>query len=224
VKVDVDGHCCDVPGIDATVMDPTALREVASDGVKFLGQKLVGAGKGVINFGPGVYNAIISAFNDAPAAQDQMSLVPTVPLNSIGEHVGSMVITLGLSAYLGQGKGRAMSAAGDSEAATGTRAATEPHPSVSTPYERPTGATTAEQRGSVQGKPCVDCGKVESKMVANHKTPLVKEYYQTGNIDWGNMRSTGAVNSHCPTCSARSGGHLSHYSKQMKAKLKDRQN
>ena len=36
---------------------------------------------------------------------------------------------------------------------------------------------------SVQGKPCVDCGKVEPKMVANHKTPLMQEYYQTGKID-----------------------------------------
>jgi hypothetical protein len=61
-------------------------------------------------------------------------------------------------------------------------------------------------------------------MVANHKTLLVKEYYQTGKIDKATMRSTVAVNSHCITCSARSGGHLSHYSKQMKAKLTDGQN
>jgi RHS repeat-associated protein len=102
--------------------------------------------------------------------------------------------------------------------------APEPNPSVKAPYERPAGATTAEQRASVQGKPCVDCGKIGSKMVANHKTPLVKEYYQTGKIDNAKMKSTDAVNSHCPTCSARSGGHLSHYSKQMKAKLKEGQN
>jgi len=102
--------------------------------------------------------------------------------------------------------------------------APEPNPSVKAPYERPAGATTAEQRASVQGKPCVDCGKTGSKMVANHKTPLVKEYYQTGKIDNAKMKSTDAVNSHCPTCSARSGGHLSHYSKQMKAKLKEGQN
>jgi hypothetical protein len=96
----------------------------------------------------------------------------------------------------------------------------EPHPSITTPYERPSGATTAEQRASVQGKPCVECGKVGPKMVANHKKALVEEYYQTGKIDKMKMRATGSVNSHCPTCSAKSGGRLSHYSKQMKAKLK----
>jgi hypothetical protein len=115
--------------------------------------------------------------------------------------------------------------AGGGVRAAGTRIATEePHPSVAKPYERPSGATTAEQRASVQSKPCVECGKVESKMIANHKTPLVKEHYQTGKIDKVKMRSVDAVNSHCSTCSARSGGQLSNYSKQMKAKLKGRTN
>ena len=95
-----------------------------------------------------------------------------------------------------------------------------PHPSVTTPYERPTGATTVEQRAAVQGKPCVDCGQVGDKMVANHKTPLVKEYYKTGKIDTARMRSPNSVNSQCPTCSAKQGGRMAQYSKEMKEKIK----
>lgn len=90
------------------------------------------------------------------------------------------------------------------------------------PYKRPSGATTPEQRESVQGKPCVDCGKTESRMNANHKTPLVEEHYKTGTVNKTNMRSPNAVNSHCPTCSASQGGKLSHYSKKMKKKVKTR--
>jgi len=66
----------------------------------------------------------------------------------------------------------------------------------------------------------VDCGKVGDKMVANHKTPLVKEYYRTGKIDTTKMRSTDSVNSQCQTCSAKQGARMAQYSKQMKAKLK----
>ena len=98
-------------------------------------------------------------------------------------------------------------------------AAEAPHPSVTEPYQRPSGATTPEQRASVQGKPCSECGQAAPKMYANHKTPLVKEYYQTGTIDKTRMRSVGAVDGHCPSCSSATGGRLSHYSKQMKAKI-----
>ncbi len=80
--------------------------------------------------------------------------------------------------------------------------------------------TTVEQRAAVQGKPCVDCGQVGDKMVANHKTPLVKEYYKTGKIDTARMRSPNSVNSQCPTCSAKQGGRMAQYSKEMKEKIK----
>lgn len=49
---------------------------------------------------------------------------------------------------------------------------------ATSPYKRPNNATTKAQRKSVQGKPCVTCGKTTSKQVANHKKPLVKEYYK----------------------------------------------
>jgi RHS repeat-associated protein len=83
-------------------------------------------------------------------------------------------------------------------------------------YKRPSGATTAEQRASVQGKPCVDCGATTAKQYADHKTPLVVEHYTTGGIDKQRMRSIEAVQPQCPTCSSRQGGILSQYSKEMK--------
>jgi hypothetical protein len=44
------------------------------------------------------------------------------------------------------------------------------------PYVRPSGATTAAQRASVQGLPCVDCGAITGTQVADHITPLVQEW------------------------------------------------
>jgi hypothetical protein len=70
------------------------------------------------------------------------------------------------------------------------------------------------QRASVQGKPCVDCGAVTPKQVADHKTPLVKEHYETGTIDTTRMRSVDAVQPQCPTCSARQGADMSRYSRE----------
>ncbi|MEV6414222.1 RHS repeat-associated core domain-containing protein [Kribbella sp. NPDC051718] len=67
-------------------------------------------------------------------------------------------------------------------------------------YSRPKGATTDAQRRAVQGQTCVDCGR-GGKMVADHITPLVKEWYGTGNIDLVRMRSIGAVQSQCFYCS-----------------------
>jgi hypothetical protein len=84
------------------------------------------------------------------------------------------------------------------------------------PYSRPVGATTPTQRAVVQGQPCVTCGKTAPKQHANHKEPLVREYYRTGSIDQAKMRSLEAVEPHCPTCSAREGGFLSSFSKKMK--------
>ena len=81
------------------------------------------------------------------------------------------------------------------------------------------GATTKAQRESVQGQPCVDCGSLTSKQVADHKTPLVKEYYETGTIDKTQMRSLDAVQPQCPTCSARQGAEMSRYSRQKKEEL-----
>lgn len=96
-------------------------------------------------------------------------------------------------------------------------------PKATTPYKRPNNATTKEQRKSVQGKPCSDCGVVTPKQYANHKRPLVKEHYETGTIDKKKMRAVKSVNAHCKTCSSKEGGKMSGYSKEMKKKIeKDR--
>ena len=71
----------------------------------------------------------------------------------------------------------------------------------------------------MQGKPCVDCGSVTPKQVADHKNPLVKEYYETGTIDSTRMHSVDAVQPQCPTCLARQGADMSRYSQQMKREL-----
>lgn len=89
-------------------------------------------------------------------------------------------------------------------------------PKVTVPYSRPSGATTAAQRLSVQNLPCVDCGEFNARQVADHITPLVKEYYETGSVDLTFMRSLEAVQPQCPTCSARQGAELSRYSRQMR--------
>ncbi|WP_437955463.1 RHS repeat-associated core domain-containing protein [Sorangium sp. So ce119] len=111
----------------------------------------------------------------------------------------------GLSqALMSSGSGRTGPQGTPSTSSGGTKA--------TVPYKRPSGATTPAQRASVQGKPCVDCGAVTPKQVADHKTPLVKEHYATGTIDKTRMRSVDAVQPQCPTCSARQGADMSRYS------------
>jgi RHS repeat-associated protein len=90
---------------------------------------------------------------------------------------------------------------------------------ITKPYQRPSGATTQAQRNSVQGHPCVDCGKTTSRQFADHKEPLVKEYYRTGTIDINRMRRLDSVQSQCPGCSNRQGGELSQLSKEIKKYL-----
>ncbi|MCB9235036.1 MAG: RHS repeat-associated core domain-containing protein [Bacteroidia bacterium] len=89
-------------------------------------------------------------------------------------------------------------------------------------YKRPNNATTPLQRQSVQNKPCVDCGAVGKKNVADHITPLVEEHYRTGKIDKIKMRSESSVQPQCPTCSAKQGARLSQYSKLMKSIIQER--
>ncbi len=94
--------------------------------------------------------------------------------------------------------------------------------SVQAPYKRPSGATTPEQRAAVQGRPCVDCGQTTTQQVADHKTPLVKEYYETGKVDKTRMREVDAVQPQCPTCSAKQGADLSRYSRAKKKTIKSK--
>ena len=83
-------------------------------------------------------------------------------------------------------------------------------------YARPSGATTAAQRSSVQDLPCVECGAIAETQVADHIYPLVQEYYETGAINLERMRSLEAVQPMCPTCSASQGGRLSWWSRAMR--------
>lgn len=84
------------------------------------------------------------------------------------------------------------------------------------PYRRPNNATTAEQRASVQDKPCATCGATGQRNNADHKDPLVVQHYRDGRIDTSNMHTTNAVQPQCPQCSNQQGGRLSQFSKRMK--------
>lgn len=55
--------------------------------------------------------------------------------------------------------------------------------------------------------------------IAGHKEALVKEHYETGTIDRERMRSLEAVQSECPTCSAREGADLNRYSREKRKEL-----
>jgi RHS repeat-associated protein len=92
-------------------------------------------------------------------------------------------------------------------------------PKATTAYVRPSHATVPAQRRAVQGQPCVTCGATAPKMYADHKTPLVKEHYETGSIDRVRMRSVTAVQPQCPRCSNGQGGDLQKYGREMKGKL-----
>ena len=97
--------------------------------------------------------------------------------------------------------------------------ATKGAPEITKAYKRPSGATTKAQRDSVQGKPCVDCGATTPKQYADHKDPLVKEYYRTGTIDKTRMRDVDSVQPQCPTCSNKQGAEMSRFSRQQKKDL-----
>jgi RHS repeat-associated protein len=90
---------------------------------------------------------------------------------------------------------------------------------ITEPYKRPPGATNQTLRDSVQGKSCATCGVTGVKMYADHKTPLVQEYYTTGKVDLNRMVDPKSVQPQCANCSNAQGGRLSNFSKLMKSKL-----
>ena len=92
-----------------------------------------------------------------------------------------------------------------------------PNPDIAAPYSRPSGAgPTAAQRAAVQGQPCVDCGAITANQVADHKDPLVVQYYRDGSVNVPAQRAVDAVQPHCPTCSASQGGQLGVFGKAMR--------
>ena len=59
---------------------------------------------------------------------------------------------------------------------------------------------------------------ITERQVADHKTPLVVEHFETGSIDLRDMRSLNAIQPQCPTCSARQGADMSRYSREMQGR------
>ena len=90
---------------------------------------------------------------------------------------------------------------------------------ATTPYTRPSHATTPAQRASVQGQKCAKCNAPGDKMIAGHKKDLVREYHETGTIDKDRMRSPSAVQPECSKCSTQGGADASRYSREMNKKL-----
>ena len=204
---DPDGHCCDFN--DVMNFSTGLLNAWGSDNLLGAGRQEQTTTAGKIGAAFGDTGATIQGAGEALFGGGE-ALV-TSPAAATG--VGVLVPAVGVGIAI---HGSATSVTGFSNL---LKSANESTPATE-PYKRPSGATTPEQRQSVQGKPCVDCGKTETKMNANHKTPLVKEHYETGKIDKTNMRSLDAVNSHCPTCSNKEGGRLSQFSKKMKKLIK----
>jgi RHS repeat-associated protein len=167
-KADPDGHCPDGGCTDYLTV------QQSTESMNFFGQELIGIGKGVVNFLPNLYNGIVSALNDAPAAHNQMSYAPTIPLNNTGEEVGSVVITLGLSAYLGQEK-----------------SAPQEDP-VAEPYNRQahygnpaTSRAAKDIRAAGEGQPCSRCNETmksgtKNSPTAQHNPTLKSHYYRKG--------------------------------------------
>lgn len=52
--------------------------------------------------------------------------------------------------------------------------------------------------------------------VADHKDPLVVQYYRDGSVNVPAQRAVDAVQPHCPTCSATQGGQLGAFGKAMR--------
>ena len=94
----------------------------------------------------------------------------------------------------------------------------KPDASISSGYKRPIG-TTAAQRAAVQGEPCVVCGAVTPKQVADHIDPLCVQFYREGAVNVAAQSSVSAVQAHCPSCSSTQGGLMSGFSRRMKDAL-----
>ncbi|MGH9713866.1 MAG: RHS repeat-associated core domain-containing protein [Candidatus Acidiferrales bacterium] len=88
---DLDGHCCDWQDLKAQ----------AGASVAFLGQELTGAAKGLVNLAPATWNTVATVLNTQTASAGipaDLPMAPTIPLNNLGQVVGSDVATLGVMA------------------------------------------------------------------------------------------------------------------------------
>jgi RHS repeat-associated protein len=200
-KADLDGHEIPVQ---------------VSDSAKFLGQELVGVGKGVVNFLPNTYNALAQLVNlqAANSGQNvQMPLAPTVPITNLGEAVGSGVATLGVSAYMGQTGSSAKAAEIGEGAGTegGMAQKAVPESIPAGPSLRPTPAqqSAIDEMGEAHG--CHTCGADSPGTKSGH---WVGDHQpETALNPHGNPQ---VYKPHCLQCSRRQGGQVR--AKQAKAR------
>ena len=214
--VDPDGHCPEGQPCPSLIV-PTPTTTNATIGVL----------KAVVNIGIGMNN-VVAHFGGAnakhiePYQPDNLAqavgMVITEDVTFFGALLGGRAQVGGVAIAEGQTTTVVAARVGNARASA-AEASTIERTVATAPYKRPTGATTAEQRASVQGKPCAVCGESAPKMYAGHKEALVKEHYRTGTIDRGRMRDLSAVRSECPTCSNREGASLSRYSRVMKNQI-----
>ena len=96
---------------------------------------------------------------------------------------------------------------------------------ATTPYRRPTNATTNAQRRAVNqpGATCVTCGVSNVRMNADHITPLSIEFLTSGNIDATHMRSLEAVQPQCGNCSNAQGVTLRNITRVVNNQIRLRQ-
>ena len=175
------------------------------------------------NIGIGVYSLVddVSKGNYGEAALDAGGVAVDVVATAVPFLPGgaSTAIKAARIANKLDNAADGIKAARNADKAKDAAKAAETGQAATKPCKRPSNATTPEQRASVQGKPCVDCGEVAPRMNADHKKPLVKEHYETGTIDKSRMRETEAVQPQCPTCSNKQGADLSRYSREQRKRM-----
>lgn len=62
----------------------------------------------------------------------------------------------------------------------------------------------------------MDSGNVTSKQIADHKLPLLVEYYKNGSINISKQTKINSVQPNFPQCSSIQGGKLGAFGKKMK--------
>lgn len=200
----------------------------ADDAAKAAGGVVTGAGKEVGNLFIGMGNGGAIAFGDPGAMKafwrpankyEEAAMDTTFTLLLFGGGMRGKAQVGGVAVAEGESTTVVTSRTINARTTVSETAGTVERTVATSPYARPSGATTPAQRASVQGKPCAVCGESKPKMFAGHKEALAREYYRTGTIDKARMRSSDAVRPECPTCSNREGSVMRLYSITMKNQI-----
>ena len=212
-STDPDGHCC-WSEIKASLSEQL---DGAKDSAKFLGQELIGVGKGLVNAVPGTYN-VAATFIDIQLQANHMSdlqlpLAPTLPINGLGQEVGNGVTIIGLMVATGAkggpaGEGEAV--AGGAKGAASGGAETGAARSAAVPESIPAGPSARPAPG--QQTAINEMGKAHGCHTCGATTPGTK----SGN--WiGDHQPSTALNQpgnpqvykpQCLGCSQRQGGQV----------------